>query len=108
MNKQLWERAATALGSVAVLLALAACGDRVENTDMPQAPQASVEINRQGMEGAKDANDAIGVQNHDTAVVGAGAAPAAAPDDPDHRLAADVRNALVADPDFAAQYDEAR
>jgi osmotically-inducible protein OsmY len=35
----------------------------VENTQMPQPAQANVEINRQGMEGAKESRDAIGVQN---------------------------------------------
>jgi hyperosmotically inducible periplasmic protein len=56
-------RAAAAAVSLTLLLALAAC-DRVENTEMPQPPQPSVEINRQGMEGAADPKDGIGVAHN--------------------------------------------
>jgi len=89
-------RAALAASSLAMLLALAACGDRVENTEMPQAPQANVEINRQGEPGAQDARQAIGV-DHNTNQMGAAAATAAAAD-PDERIAADVKAALQQDP----------
>src|SRR5205823_6373978 len=81
---------ATACAASLALLALAACGDRVENTEAPQAPQApqaSVEINRQGMEGAKDANAAVGVEN-----------PGTAPDGNVHRLGA-AGDTSVLDPD---------
>ena len=81
--------------ALVVLLALAACGDRVEDTEMPQPAQASVEINRQGMDGAKDAGEAIGVQ-HDTSSMGA----ARDVSDPDERVAADVKSAIAADPAF--------
>lgn len=99
MKDRRWKRCAAVLGAAGVLLTLAACGDRVENTEMPQPPQASVEINRQGMEGAKDPRDAVGVQEKHEATTAAVAVPV---EDPDHRVAADVKTALVADPDFAA------
>ncbi|WP_332826234.1 BON domain-containing protein [Ramlibacter sp.] len=51
MQKKI-HRAALAVPVLATLLVLSACGDRVENTEMPQPDQPSVEINRQGMEGA--------------------------------------------------------
>jgi hypothetical protein len=44
-------RAALAASALATLLALGGC-DQVENTEMPQRAQPSVEINRSGMEGA--------------------------------------------------------
>jgi hypothetical protein len=55
-------RAAATAASLTLLLALAACGDRLDPG--PPADQASVEINRQGMEGAKDSRDAIGVAHN--------------------------------------------
>jgi osmotically-inducible protein OsmY len=94
-------RAAAILSSLALLLALAACGDRVE--EPAQSPQASVEINRQGMEGAKDASAAIGVENNgNSAAMGAGPAPTSAADDPDTKIASAVKSSLAADPDFTA------
>lgn len=63
-------KALVALPSLAVLLALGGCGDRIENTEMPLAQQhPSVEINRQGMKGAGDVRDANGVA-HQTASSG--------------------------------------
>lgn len=56
-------RTAAMAASLTLLLALAACGERLDPG--PPAAQANVEINRQGMEGAKDAKDGIGVA-HDT------------------------------------------
>jgi hypothetical protein len=53
-------RVAAAAASLPLLLALAACG-RVENTQKPMPGHANVEINRQGMVGAKDAHEGIGV-----------------------------------------------
>lgn len=86
------------LASLPVLLALGACGDRGESSEMPSPGQASVEINRQGMDGAKPESAAQGVENN-TATMSA--APAAAAD-PDDRIAADVRTALASNPDFGA------
>ena len=90
-------RTALAASSLVLLLALAACGDRVENTQMPQAPQANVEINRQGMPGAQDPKQAIGVE-HNTNEMGAAASTARAATDADERIAADVKSALQQDP----------
>lgn len=100
-----WKKGATAAASLAVLLALGACGDRVENTEMPQPEHANVEINRQGMEGAKEAGAAQGVAN-DTAATGT--APATASDDPDVRLAEEVKTTLATHPDFGAVPIEVR
>jgi hypothetical protein len=55
-------RTAAMAASLALLLGLAACGERLDPG--PPAAQASVEINRQGMKGAKDSSEAIGVVNH--------------------------------------------
>ncbi|MBL0426327.1 BON domain-containing protein [Ramlibacter alkalitolerans] len=95
-----WKRPATAAGMV-MLLALAACGDRVENTEMPQPEQASVEINRQGMEGAKEENQAQGVENN-TSTMGAAAEQSARTEDADAKIASDVQSSLANDPDLAA------
>jgi len=91
---------ALALSSLGLLLALAACGDRVETTETPQSPQANVEINRQGMEGAKSEPVAQGVQ-HDTAAMGAAPDPRSAENE-DTRIAASVQAALLSSPDFGA------
>ncbi|MCG2592082.1 BON domain-containing protein [Ramlibacter sp. XY19] len=98
MNYKGIGRAAALASSLAVLLALGACGDRVEES--APASQASVEINRQGMEGAKEESAAVGVENPNTAAMGAAPAPVA--DDPDIKLAAEVKSSLAADPDFTA------
>jgi osmotically-inducible protein OsmY len=99
-------RATAYAASLALLAALAACGDRVENTEMPQAPQASVEINRQGMEGAKDVNAAVGVENHAVAPDGnvhrLGAAGDTSVLDPDVLVSEQVKAALASSPDFGA------
>jgi osmotically-inducible protein OsmY len=100
MNTSHGRRGAAVVTSALLLLALAACGDRIEDSDTPQADQASVEINRQGMEGAKDASQAIGVEDQHATTLGANAAPAS--DDPDTRIAAQVKSTLAADPDFSA------
>ena len=97
-----WSKSAATVSSLALLLALGACGDRIENTDMPLPEQANVEINRQGMEGAKDENIAQGV-NNETATMGAAPGsqtPAAI--DPDVQLANEVKARLAAHPDFGA------
>jgi osmotically-inducible protein OsmY len=98
--KAMMARAAFTASSLAVLLALGACGDRVENTEIPQPAQANVEINRQGMEGAKDEKAAIGVE-HDTSKMGAAGSQARS-DDQDERIAADVKSSLASNPDFGA------
>ena len=89
-----------ALSSLGLLLALAACGDRGGNTENPQPSQANVEINRQGMDGAKSEQAAQGLQ-HDTAAMGAAPALRGAENE-DTRIAASVQAALVSNPDFGA------
>ncbi|NML43810.1 BON domain-containing protein [Ramlibacter sp. G-1-2-2] len=106
-KKMSWKRAALP-AALAMCAWLAACGDRVDNTETPEPPQASVEINRQGEQGAKPVTEAVGVM-HDTNTMGAGPAlalaPASAPgamDQEDTRIASDVKTALAADPDFSS------
>ena len=98
-----WKRPAAVASALGVVLMLAACGGRVENTEMPQPAQANVEINRQGMEGAKDEHQAQGVENN---TVATGSEPAAsqpvAKDDPDTKIAGDVKTSLQNDPDLSA------
>lgn len=107
-------RSAAVAASLVFLAALAACGDRVESTQMPQPARASVEINRQGMEGAKDAHDGIGVQNQgdkgDARDKGArngfvgslGAKGDTSVYDPDVLIAQQVKAALASHPDLGA------
>lgn len=85
--------------ALAVLLALGACGDRVENTEMPLPAQANVEVNRQGMEGAKDEKAAVGVEANNTVRMGVGDTSVM---DPDVLIAEQVKAALVSNPDFGA------
>lgn len=92
-------RQALGVAMVAGLLVLGGCGDRVENSEIPQPEQANVEINRQGMEGAKDEKQAGGVRN-DTAVMGA--APESALGEADARIVAEVKARLAEDRDLAA------
>lgn len=100
MNKTTMARTVFTASSLAVLLALGACGDRVENTQMPQTSQPNVEINRQGTDGAKDEKAAIGVGNNDATRMGAGAEARA--NDQDQRIATDVQTSLATNPDFGA------
>lgn len=100
-------RTAAVSASLVLLASLAACGDRVENTDMPQPQQANVEINRQGMDGAKDTRDAVGVDNQgDKAREGYVGSLGAKGDtsvmDPDMLIAAQVKAALASSPDFGS------
>jgi hyperosmotically inducible protein len=96
-------RAAAMMSSLALLLALGACGSQVDEMGAAQSNQPSVEINRQGMEGAKDESAAVGVENSSaSATAGAGSAIASVAEDPDTRIAAAVKSSLAADPDFAA------
>lgn len=97
-----WTRTAAGAAALVSLLALGACGGRVENTEMPQPAQANVEINRQGMEGAKEEKQAQGVENN-TSTMGAAPERAATPaEDPDLKLASQVKSSLAADPDLSA------
>lgn len=98
-------RPAASASALALLLALTACGGRVENTEMPQPAQANVEINRQGMEGAKQDQAAIGVQNdgaRDGHVSSLGAKGDTSVMDPDVLIAEQVKAALASHPDFGA------
>jgi osmotically-inducible protein OsmY len=88
-------RAALAASSLVLLLALGACGDRVENTEAPQPAQASLELDRQAMPAAQDAQPATGGA-HDTNQMGAAAGTSAAAD-ADERIAADVKSVLQRD-----------
>ena len=101
MNKG-WKRTTTAASALLLLLALGACGGRVENTGMPQPAQANVEINRQGMEGAKDEHQAQGVENNTSGMGAAPDASAKKADDPDTKIASDVKSSLSSDPDLGA------
>ena len=94
---------ALAAPALAVLLSLAAC-NRVENTGKPMPDQASVEINRQGMEGAKATEDAIGVDHKDKTVrLGVGDTSVM---DPDVLISEQVKAALAANPEIrTAQVD---
>lgn len=99
MNSKV-RKLAFAAPALAVLVALAACGDGVENTDKPMPDQASVEINRQGMDGAKDPKEAIGVDHRDNTVrLGVGDTSVM---DPDVLISEQVRAALASNPDFGA------
>jgi hyperosmotically inducible periplasmic protein len=98
MNTNL-DRLALVASAVAVLLALGGCGDRVENTDMPLSETANVEINRQGMDGAKDERAAIGIENNNTVRMGTGDTSVM---DPDVLISEQVKAALASNPDFGA------
>lgn len=86
-------------GALVALLALGACGDRIEDTEMPQAQQANVEINRQGMDGAKDEDAAAGVRDDGSVRLATGDTSVM---DPDVRIAEQVKAALTSNPDFGA------
>jgi osmotically-inducible protein OsmY len=92
-------RCAMTAVAVAGVLALAACGDRVENTEMPVPPQANVEINRHGMEGAKEVEEAIGVRSDNSVRIATGDTSVM---DPDVLLAERVRAAIAAHPQAGA------
>jgi hyperosmotically inducible protein len=92
-------RTLLAASSLAVLLVLGGCGDRVENTEMPQPEQANVEINRQGMEGAKEAGAAVAVEKDNTVRMGVGETSVM---DPDVLIAEQVKAAFANNPDFGA------
>ena len=91
------QKMALTASSLAVLLALGACGDRVENTEMPQPGAANVEIYRQGMEGTK--NPQVKVEKDNTVRMGVGDTSVM---DPDVLIAEQVKAALASNPDFGA------
>jgi hyperosmotically inducible protein len=95
MTKQM-ARAALTASSLALLLALGACGDRVEMTAQEEHP--SVEINRQGEEGAKGELAAAPVASN-TATMGASSDGGLSAD---ARIATDVKQALITDADLAS------
>ena len=92
-------RAAAVVASLAVLLALGACGDRIEDTEKPMQGEANVEINRQGMEGAKDAKEAVGVNSDGTVRTAVGDTSVM---DPDVLIAEQVKAALSSNADFGS------
>ena len=92
-------RMALGASSLAVLLALGGCGDRIEDTDMPVPEQANVEINRQGMDGAKPSEAAAGVNSDGSVRMGVGDTSVM---DPDVLIAEQVKAALASNPDFGA------
>lgn len=91
-------RTALTVSALALLLGLGGCGDRVENTEMPQAQAPNVEINRAGMEGA-DANAQVKVEKDNTVRMGTGDTSVM---DPDVLIAEQVRAAFANNPDFGA------
>jgi len=102
MNSNCRSTAAT-VAALALLAALAACGDRSGHA---ANEQASVEINRQGMEGAREADAAVGVDNQRGARNGYAGTLGAKGDtsvmDPDVLVAERVKAALASNPDFGA------
>lgn len=92
-------RAAALVSSLAVLLALGACGDGIEDTEKPMPDQANVEINRQGMDGAKESHEAAGVNSDGTVRTAVGDTSVM---DPDVLIAEQVKAALASNPDFGA------
>jgi len=86
-------------GALAALLALGACGDSIEDTEMPQPGQANVEINRQGMEGAKETEEAAGVRNDGSVQLATGDSSVY---DPDVLVAEQVKAALASSPEIGA------
>lgn len=95
-------RTALAVPVLATLLALSACGDRVESTQMPQPDQPSVEINRQGMEGAYEQADARTHRGATPILGGIGNGVAEDGVALDARLVTEVRQALQREADLAA------
>jgi osmotically-inducible protein OsmY len=95
-------RAVLAAPVLATLLALSACGDRVENTEMPQPDQPSVEINRRGMEGATE--HAAADTHRGAAPILGGIGNGAVENGValDARIASEVRQALQRDAGMAA------
>jgi osmotically-inducible protein OsmY len=91
------KRTLLAVPALAALLALGACGNRDESTEMPQPERPSVEINRQGMEGAS--RQAVDDGHHGATAIrgGAGNGPADSGVALDARIATEARQALQRD-----------
>jgi osmotically-inducible protein OsmY len=94
MMKQ-FARATLTASSLAMLLALGACGDRVEMTAQGEHP--SVEINRQGEDGAKQETAEAPVAP-DTTTMGAGSDAGVSVD---AHIATEVQRVLSTDTDLA-------
>lgn len=91
-------RGAFLASSLALVFALGACGDHVD--DSAQANHPSVEIDRQGQIGARnDAADSL--HNPATAAIGGPATPDSGVE-ADARIATDVHQVLAADADLSA------
>jgi hyperosmotically inducible protein len=91
------DRAVLAAPVLATLLALGACGDRIENTEMPQPDQPSVEINRHGKEGASRDTAADSHRGATAIMAGVGNGAPEGGVALDARVATDVRQALQRD-----------
>ena len=105
-------RGAAFIASVALVATLAACGDRPGKTETPP-PQANVEINRQGMDGAKDADAAVGVENKDKGekvgfVNSLGAKGDTSVLDPDVLISEQVKAAIASSPRLVASRVDVR
>ena len=97
-------RAVALASSIALLASLVACGDHVDdnmnaNANAAQQSQPSVEIDRQGEQGAQPASTGNGILNHTATPAAYAPTPAEAAD---NQLAAQVQSTLQADPDFTA------
>jgi osmotically-inducible protein OsmY len=90
-------RALLAVPVLASLLALSACGDRVENTEMPQPDQPSVEVNRRGMEGASEHASTDSHRGATAIMGGIGNGAVANGVALDARIATEVRQAIQRD-----------
>ena len=95
-------RAVLAAPVLATLLALSACGDRVENTEMPQPDQPNVEVNRRGMEGANEHAAADSHRGATAIMGGIGNGTVENGVAMDARIATEVRQALQRDAATAA------
>lgn len=98
-------RAALA-ASLALLAALAGCGGPVENTDTPQATQASLDTSRQGTE-SLPASTAMGAGAENPAAIDGnvhtlGASGGTSVLDPDVLISEQVKAALASSPDFGS------
>jgi hyperosmotically inducible periplasmic protein len=90
--------------SVAMLLGLAACGERTDGSDgVPQAAQSADHASVQPDAAAPSAppvQQSLAPRQVDTSTMGAAAADPVATED--QRIAADVKQALASDPDLGA------
>ncbi len=91
-----WQSWTLGAASLAMLLALGACGDRrADSLQAAQRDHPSVEINRQGEPGATPLEHAD-ARTEPTTVLGAGATNMSTED---QRIVAEVMQALQSDPD---------